>query len=153
MSRAKTESRAAALAALQEEFGRLLGAERRLRARNRAGNAEDGLTTSYARVLSVLDENGEATSGQIARAAGVSTSRVTHIVDHFVKAGIVTRVRSTADRRHYIIAITDPGRAAVAERRRRWGGDWEEALADVPTGDLKVTAEVTKRIQHMLEHL
>ena len=40
----------------------------------------------------------------------------------------------------------------VAERRRRWGGDWEEALADVPTGDLKVTAEVTKRIGHLLEH-
>ena len=66
MSAAAPDRRAEALAALRDEFGCLLGAERRLRGRDQHRKVEDGLTIAHVRALFALDQDEAAPARAIA---------------------------------------------------------------------------------------
>ncbi|HVX34244.1 MAG TPA: MarR family transcriptional regulator [Solirubrobacterales bacterium] len=153
MSIAAADRRTDALAAVREEFGCLMGAERRLRGRDQHRKAEDGLTIAQVRALFALDRSDAATAGEIAEAARLSPARVTAMLDELEAEGIVTRVRSDADRRRVLVALTDEGRAVLKKRRRLWLKRWENALADVPDRDLEAAADVLRRIAGLLDEL
>jgi DNA-binding MarR family transcriptional regulator len=146
-------SRAEALAALREEFGCLLGAERRLRGREQHRKVDDGLTVAQVRALFALDTHEPATAGEIAESAQLSPAGVTGMLDDLERDGIVTRVRSDSDRRRVLVELTDEGRAVLKKRRRAWLKRWEAAMADAPERDLEATAEVMRRISGLLDEL
>jgi MarR family transcriptional regulator, organic hydroperoxide resistance regulator len=152
MTTAGPDRREAALAGMREEFGGMLGAERRLRGRDQQRGGEE-LTTAHVRALFALGAREEATAGQIAEAARLSPGSVTGMLDDLERAGIVTRIRSADDRRRVLVTLTDHGRTVLGKRRRRWAKRWEDAMADVPERDLEAAADVMRRIGAMLDEL
>lgn len=151
MSATATDRRTEALDAVREEYGTLLGAERRLRGRDQHRKTDDGLTIAHVRALFALDKSEPATAGEIAEAARLSPASVTAMLDDLERDGIVTRVRCDADRRRVLVALTDEGRKVLVKRRRLWLKRWESALADVPDHDLEIAADVLGRIAAMLD--
>jgi DNA-binding MarR family transcriptional regulator len=145
--------RTEALAAVREEFSGLMGAERRLRGRDQHRKTDDGLTIAQVRALFALDKGEAATAGEIAETARLSPATVTAMLDDLERDGIVTRVRSEADRRRVLVTLTDEGRAVLRKRRRLWLKRWDAALADVPDHDLEAAAAVLKRIAGLLDDL
>jgi DNA-binding MarR family transcriptional regulator len=145
--------RDAALSAVREEFGCLLGAERRLRGRDQHRKVDGDLTIAQVRALFALDAREAATAGEIAEAARLSPASVTGMLDELERDGIVTRVRSDTDRRRVLVTLTDEGRTVLGKRRRRWLKRWEAAMEDVPERDLEAAAEVMRRIGGLLDEL
>jgi DNA-binding MarR family transcriptional regulator len=153
MSGAATDRREAALAALREEFGCLLGAERRLRGRDQHRKGDGDLSVAQVRALFALDARKAATAGEIAEAARLSPAGVTGMLDELEREGIVTRVRSETDRRRVLVTLTPEGRTVLAKRRRRWLKRWEAAMGDVSERDLEAAAEAMRRIGNLLDEL
>ena len=150
---AAPDRRTEALAAVREEFGSLMGAERRLRGREQHRKNDDGLTIAQVRALFALDRTEAATAGEIAETARLSPASVTAMLDDLERDGIVTRVRSDADRRRVLVVLTDDGRAVLKKRRRLWLKRWEAAMADVPERDIEAAAAVLRRITGLLDDL
>ena len=67
MSVTAPDRRAEALAAVREELGGLMGAERRLRGRDQHRKTDDGLTIAQVRALFALDKSEAATAGRSPR--------------------------------------------------------------------------------------
>ena len=66
-----------------------------------------GVNRTDARVLDLLDQEGQLTAGQIDAGAGLTTGAVTGVVDRLEKAGYARRVRDEQDRRKVLVAPTD----------------------------------------------
>jgi MarR family transcriptional regulator, organic hydroperoxide resistance regulator len=153
MSVTAPDRRAEALTAVREEFGGLMGAERRLRGRDQHRKNDDGLTIAQVRALFALDKGDAQTAGEIAETARLSPASVTAMLDDLERDGIVTRVRSDTDRRRVLVLLTDQGRAVLKKRRRLWLKRWDTAMAGVPERDLEAAANVLSRITGLLDEL
>ncbi|MGJ8559190.1 MAG: MarR family winged helix-turn-helix transcriptional regulator [Litorimonas sp.] len=97
-----------------------------------------GLTTPQLLVLQQVGETGRARPSEVARLVHLSQATITSIVDRLVKAELVTRARSEADRRSVDIILTEAGRikldAAPALLQKEFRAsfdnlhDWEQTL-------------------------
>lgn len=133
-------------------FVELLGAERRLRARDqRCGPGE--LTQAQIRALFRLDSAGETTAGDLAKTAELSPASVSAMLDHLERDGIVERRRAERDRRVVLVSLTESGRALLAEKREHWRARGREALDGVPEDELHAAADVMRRLAGMLQEL
>ena len=153
MSATAAKGRAATLATMREQFGALLGAERRLRSREQHRKGEGVLTTAHVRALFALGDHEEATAGQIAESARLSPGAVTGMLDELEEAGIVGRVRCQDDRRRVLVHLTEDGSKLLDEKRQGWAKRWEDAMADVSQSDLDAAGDVMRRIAAMLDEL
>jgi MarR family transcriptional regulator, organic hydroperoxide resistance regulator len=153
-----SRSRAASTAATEGTedvrlaFVELMGAERRLRARDQKCGPGD-LTQAQIRALFKLDLEGEATAGDLAKAAELSPASVSAMLDHLERDGIVERRRSETDRRVVVVSLTASGRALLAEKRERWRARGREALAGLSDAELHAAADVMRRMAAMLDEL
>jgi MarR family transcriptional regulator, organic hydroperoxide resistance regulator len=138
--------------AVRLAFVELMGAERRLRARDQKC-APGELTQSHIRALFTIDKSGEATAGDLAKAAELSPASVTAMLDHLERDGIVERRRSEHDRRVVVVRLTDSGRRVLEEKRLRWRQRGATALADVSDEHLLAAADVMHRMARMLDEL
>ncbi len=148
-SRAAASSRDGLLVDLRSALIELLGAERRLRGRDRQ-QPEGGLTNAQLWALLVL-RDGERTAGEIAESTLCNPASTTAMLDQLEACGVVSRRRSTEDRRVCLVALTDSGRELLEERRLRSQGLWQEQLADASDGDLRAAREVMRQIAGMLD--
>ena len=80
-----------------------------------------GLRLGQDHLLAALWEEDGRTPGEIAAAAGVTTSAVTKVTAGLIEAGLVTRSRDERDNRLVRLWLTEAGRAlrepVQAERR------------------------------------
>jgi MarR family transcriptional regulator, organic hydroperoxide resistance regulator len=155
-ARATAKARAAAATeateAVRLAFVELMGAERRLRARDqKCGPGE--LTQGQIRALFTIDVKGEATAGELAKAAELSPASVSTMLDHLERDGIVERRRSEDDRRVVVVTLTASGRALLAAKRERWRARGREALEGVSEEHLLAAADVMHRMATMLDGL
>jgi DNA-binding MarR family transcriptional regulator len=143
--------RTAAIEDLRRSVGELLGAERRLRGRDRRG--PHGLSFSEVRALIALgqEEDATATAGALARAADLNPATVTALLDSFEERGIATRRRDEQDRRCVVVSLTDEGRDVLDAAKARWQARLEEALADLPESDVAVAAGVLRRLAGLFD--
>jgi DNA-binding MarR family transcriptional regulator len=133
-------------------FVELMGAERRLRARDqKCGPGE--LTQGQIRALFTIDVKGEATAGELAKAAELSPASVSTMLDHLERDGIVERRRSDHDRRVVVVTLTESGRALLADKRERWRARGAEALAGLSDDELRAGADVMHRMAGLLDDL
>ncbi len=65
-----------------------------------------GLNRTDARVIDIVQRAGRITAGQLAKEARLTSGAVTAVVDRLENAGLVRRVRDTADRRRVLVEIT-----------------------------------------------
>jgi len=59
------------------------------------------------RCLDILGTRGPMTAGQLAEAVRLTTGAVTGVLDRLEAAGLVRRVRDSADRRRVFVEVTD----------------------------------------------
>ncbi len=72
-----------------------------------------GLTSPQLFVLRELSRRGEATGGELARAACLSHATITGILDRLERRGLVRRTRSDQDRRRVTARVTAEGEALL----------------------------------------
>lgn len=73
-----------------------------------------GLTLSAYRILSLVAEGNEQSS-QIAGRLALARPTISNAVDQLVERGFLVRAANPDDRRAVVLAVTDSGRAAIAE--------------------------------------
>lgn len=88
-----------------------------------------GPTFSAVMCLGRLDRDGPARLTALGAAEGVSQPSMSQLVQRLERQGLVARVKDPEDGRASLIAISDAGRALVAERLR----DRHDRLADLLT--------------------
>ncbi len=116
----------APIASLSEHSGYLIAqAHRQMRRRAVERLAPIGLDPRDFGVLNVLAENRPCSQNQLAASLGVSPPAALTFVDELEASALVTRERSTSDRRMYDVQLTDEGerrlqaaRAAASELER-----------------------------------
>jgi len=142
-------TREAAIEQLRSAFVELIGADRRLRARDPQQPGD--LSHGQVRALFQFGAGEECTAGELAKRADLSPASMTAMLDALEKAGMVTRRRSEADRRQVIVALTDAGRERLNERRRAWSELWETHLGPHTDGDIEAAARVARTLATMLD--
>ena len=98
-----------------------------------AFQSKTGLPLSHFQVLSLLDERGSMSVSEISEYFDIAKPNITPLVDRLASAGLVDRVRSTADRRVVFIMILDEGRQRLKEIRELLAAnveEWERSLSD-----------------------
>jgi DNA-binding MarR family transcriptional regulator len=138
--------RAEVIEELRRSVGELLGAERRLRGRDRRG--PHGLSFSEVRALITLgkEQDATATAGDLAKAADLNPATVTALLDSLEERGIATRRRAEHDRRCVVVSLTAEGRRVLGEAQARWQARLDDALADLPQEDVAAGAVVLRRL-------
>jgi DNA-binding MarR family transcriptional regulator len=144
----RPDPRAAAIATIRGAVGELLGAERRLRARDQ--QRRDRMTYAQTRALIALADSGgtaaDVSAGQLAKAADLHPATVTAMLDLLEEEGLVVRRRSDADRRCVLVALTPEGQSLLERKRTEWTGQWDDMLADIDAADIETAARVIKRL-------
>lgn len=77
--------------------------------------AELGLTLPQARVLFILAEEGDYTTGQLADRLNVSPPTMTGIADRLVRQRLIERAADPTDRRVVRLGLTEHGRRIATE--------------------------------------
>jgi DNA-binding MarR family transcriptional regulator len=129
---------------LRQALSHMSGAERRLRGRDHSRAGE--LTTVQVRSLAALAREREMTAGQLARSVDLNPATVTAMLDHLEEADIVTRHRSTEDRRVCNVALTAHGWELLERKLAAWQAMWERKLAEVSADELQTAARVLQKI-------
>ncbi|MEV4419579.1 MarR family transcriptional regulator [Patulibacter sp. NPDC049589] len=122
------EGAPAAPGPLVQQMTRLTRALRRVRGH---GNQHLGLLSmpQYHLVEPLLDAPEPLAVGTLAEIAGMAAPTATTMVRKLESQGLVERSRDAADGRVVLLALTDEGRAATAERRVKVRA-WRQGVAD-----------------------
>jgi DNA-binding MarR family transcriptional regulator len=135
---------------LQAATVALMGAERRLRARDQQGRH---LTSSQLRALFALDGKDAVPAGQLARAADLNPATITAMLDSLARNGVVERHPDPNDRRVTLVSLTEAGQDLMAERRERWFALWHEHLGDLSPEEVDFAVNVIRRVTRVISNL
>jgi DNA-binding MarR family transcriptional regulator len=91
-----------------------------------------GLSLTTASTLIRLEREGSVRLTALAAAEGVAQPSMTQLVQRLERQGLVERVSDPEDRRVTLVAITDAGRALLAERGQFRRTRLAEMLATLP---------------------
>jgi len=149
MSITTLSERAEAITTLGQSFKRTMVAVRRLRGRDTQRHGTPSFA-QYQLLFSLADRDG-LSSGELAAAADLSPATVTQMLDSLVELGLVTRTRSSTDRRIVTCSLTDAGREHIGVRRATLERCWHEALADFSVEELERAGAVLDRIAGMFD--
>ncbi len=136
---------------LGRSFKSALAAVRRLRGRETQRSGE--LSFAQYSLLFGLGEDEALSARELALAADLSPATVTEMLDSLAAAGLVQRVRSERDKRVVLTALTERGRALVAERRARFEPRWREALQEFSDAELVTAAAILDRLRDLFREL
>jgi MarR family transcriptional regulator, lower aerobic nicotinate degradation pathway regulator len=79
---------------------------------------EPGLSTSEGHLITYLNSYAPAAIGELVRVFGIKQSTFTSMLDRLEGAGLIRREMNPADRRSFLIHITDEGRARAEQSNR-----------------------------------
>ena len=97
--------------------------------------AEHNFAISHATVLSRLDREGPRTTSALASAERVRPQSMAHTLAELSAAGLVGRRPDPLDGRQVLIELTELGRQALHDERRRRDGWLAQAIATELTSD------------------
>ncbi|MCB9601798.1 MAG: MarR family transcriptional regulator [Sandaracinus sp.] len=98
-----------------------------------------------------IQSNDGVTPKSLAAAVSLSQATVTGILDRLERRGLVSRVRSTIDKRVVHLAVTDTGRELVAEAPSPLSEAFRGRLAALPDGEQGMIDWVLRRVVEMME--
>lgn len=130
-------------------FGELLVAQRRLRGRD--ARQPGGLSFAQFRLLAELEDEAGVPTSRLAESAGVSPATATGMLDSLEAMGVVTRERSTEDRRVVLTRLTPEGRRVRDARRAEARRVFAEALATLEPEALAVAPRVLRLLATAME--
>ena len=76
-------------------------------------NKTSGLTTPQLLIMLEIDKTSGINSSQVAKNVNLSAATVTNILDRLENKGLVSRVRSTQDKRKVSLYLTENGKALL----------------------------------------
>jgi len=138
---------------LLESFGAAFkGATAALR-RLRGREAQHPGELSYAQygLLFGLRDGTPRSLRDLAVAADVSPAAAAEMLDGLTASGLVTRIRSSEDKRIVLTSLTDRGRALVDERRARFDPRWRAALAGFSDEELMAATAVLEAVRDLFD--
>lgn len=110
------------------------------------------LPWAQARLLSTIDDRGEARISDLAALDHCSQPTMTTQVRRLEDAGLVSRTTDPGDARAVLIQITDQGRATLAQVRADRAQVIDPALARLDAADRDVLAEAVTVLRRLLEN-
>jgi DNA-binding MarR family transcriptional regulator len=90
---------------------------------------ELGITSTQASILFMVASGKCLVAAELAREYGIDASAVTRLIDRLEKRGLLTRVRSSEDRRVVHLALTPEGHAIAARLPAIFTGVTEKLLS------------------------
>ncbi|MGI0053187.1 MAG: MarR family winged helix-turn-helix transcriptional regulator [Thermoplasmata archaeon] len=111
----------------------------------------EGISMGQFWALHLVSSLESASLSTIARHLSVSAPTLCVSVDQLEASGLLTRQRSTRDRRAVELALTGRGRKVEARIWARMGLLMAEVAADLPSDDLATTVRVFRELRHRLE--
>jgi MarR family transcriptional regulator for hemolysin len=106
---------------------------------------ESDLEVTQFGVLSVLNQLGEATHGQLARGLGMDSTTMTRVVAVLERRGWVER-RAGLDRRHRHYQITRDGQVQLDAARAGWRRAQERLSVVLGAETLSALTEATRKM-------
>ena len=94
-----------------------------------------GLSLVAASTLATLERHGPSRVTELAEAQSVTQPAMTGLVGRLTAQGLAERSVDPDDRRGVLVALTDPGRALLAARRRERADALAELLDDLDAAD------------------
>jgi DNA-binding MarR family transcriptional regulator len=91
--------------------------------------SELGITSTQASILFMVASGKCLVAAELAREYGIDASAVTRLIDRLEKRGLLTRVRSSEDRRVVHLALTPEGHAIAARLPAIFTGVTEKLLS------------------------
>jgi len=88
---------------------------------------------------------------ELARRVGVEDATMVAMIDRLVKAGLVTRELSDADRRVKLVVVTRAGARLYAKVQAEGAAVRKELLAGLDNAELRVATELLERLLTMIE--
>lgn len=111
-----------------------------------------GINRTEGRVIDIVDRAGRITAGQLGSEVRLTSGAVTAVVDRLEAAGLVRRVRDTADRRRVFIEVTPKTEALaapifgpLAEEGQRAMAAYTDAELELIDGFIRASRELLKR--------
>ncbi len=128
----------------------LIASVKRLARRLRRERAAHGVSPSKMTVLGHLDRGGPMTATDLATRDRVQPQSLTRMIAALEERGLISRAQDEADRRQIHIALTQAGRALLAEDARRqeeWLAHAVAAALDEPErAMLRAAAPLLERL-------
>ncbi|MEU1802933.1 MarR family transcriptional regulator [Streptomyces sp. NPDC019937] len=111
------------------------------------------ISFTAASTLGRLDREGPARLTALAADEGVSQPSMTQLIQRLERQDLVTRVDDPHDGRVVLVAVTDGGRALLAERRRDRTARLAGLLATLPPEDEQALATAVRAAAPALQRL
>jgi DNA-binding MarR family transcriptional regulator len=109
-----------------------------------------GLSGPQLVLLQIMGQGETVTAGELARRASLSQATVTTILDRLEERGLVSRKRSTDDKRRVHVALTDPGSAALVAAPRLLQDNFVKAFAALPDWEQHLLIASLERVAQMM---
>ncbi|GAA1932603.1 MarR family winged helix-turn-helix transcriptional regulator [Streptantibioticus ferralitis] len=103
-----------------------------------------GMSLTTAAALNRLEQEGPIRLTALAAAEGIAQPSMTVLVQRLEAQGLATRVGHSEDGRVRLVAITDAGRALMAERRSAQSARVADLLAALPEHDVRALGEAMR---------
>ena len=107
---------------------------------------ELGITSTQASMLFMIASGRCSLAAELARDYGIDASAVTRLIDRLEKRNLLSRVRSSEDRRAVHLAVTDEGRELAARMPEIFGGVVDKALAGFTPEEVGFLKSMLRRI-------
>jgi DNA-binding MarR family transcriptional regulator len=114
--------------------------------------ADEDLTFSHWVALMCLRDGLVSTCADIARHMNHDSGATTRMVDHLEQRGLVTRVRSKADRRVVILSLTPEGKAVTKALAPKTMNFWNEMLDGFSGAEAAMLIELLSRLLARMEN-
>ncbi|HWL97166.1 MAG TPA: MarR family transcriptional regulator [Nocardioidaceae bacterium] len=108
--------------------------------------------SAYA-ILCRIDDEGPQRLGALATVFGLDPSTITRQVQALERAGLAARSTDARDRRVSLLALTEPGLAAVHATRQHRRNQLNLLLADWPEDEVNDFAALLERLNDSLNRL
>ena len=107
---------------------------------------ELGITSTQASMLFMIASGRCSLAAELARDYGIDASAVTRLIDRLEKRNLLSRVRSSEDRRAVRLAVTEEGRELAARMPEIFGGGGDKALAGFTPEEVGFLKSMLRRI-------
>ncbi|MGF6596887.1 DNA-binding MarR family transcriptional regulator [Paraburkholderia sp. GAS448] len=108
--------------------------------------AELGITSTQASILFMVASGKCLLAAELAREYGIDASAVTRLIDRLEKRGLLSRVRSSEDRRAVRLALTPEGLALAARMPAIFNSVIDKLLAGFTAEEVGFLKSMLRRI-------
>jgi DNA-binding MarR family transcriptional regulator len=114
-------------------------------------NKTSGLTTPQLLIMLEIDKTSGINSSQVAKNVNLSAATVTNILDRLENKGLVSRVRSTQDKRKVSLYLTEDGKALLLNAPQALQEHFIENFANLAQWEQSQLLSSMERLAEMMD--